>query len=74
MAQKTGFDDDPRKARLEAAVILFENSPRSVDDYMKFIYVVHNVLKQGSGLVWPQIEEVIREALLDENAITELTI
>lgn len=68
--------DKSKENQLRKAVLKFECSKRTVKDYMEFIPVVNSVLRQGSGLVWSQVEEVLKNALkpngnLDLSGLTE---
>lgn len=48
-----------KKEYFKKSIKDFENSKQDVKDYMDFIFASHNVLKQGSGLLWDEIENIL---------------
>ena len=52
-----------KKEKLRKAVIKFDTSNRSFNDYMEFLMVVHVVMKQGSGLAWSGVENILDNTL-----------
>jgi len=52
-----------KEDQLEAAIWHFEQSYRSTDDYMALFQTVHQVTRQGSGLVWKQVREIIGKTI-----------
>jgi len=53
--------------QLTNAVNLFKNSKQTPEDYTNFIMVVQGVTRQGSGLMWSQINKILLETLQPEN-------
>jgi hypothetical protein len=52
------------KQMLTDAVKKFEvKKEHTPQDYIDFIVVANRVLKQGSGLVWSQVEEAVKDGL-----------
>ena len=49
--------------RLREAIIKFRKSDQEVHDYMSLFIVVHAVLRQGSGLLWSDVNEVLAEEI-----------
>ena len=54
---------DNKKDILAKAVEYFKDSVQTKDDYMDLFIAVHRSLRQGSGLVWSQIDEILEEVL-----------
>jgi len=52
-----------KKERLETAIRKFRDSKQTALDYMDLFVAVHTVLKQGDGLVWSQVNEIVKEVL-----------
>lgn len=52
-----------KSAKLREAIENFEQSERNEEDYLKLFVVVESSLRQGSGLTWGSIQEIIKEAL-----------
>lgn len=48
---------------LKEAAIKFRDSEKSADDYLQFSVAVHIALRQGSGLIWEQVDEIFREVI-----------
>lgn len=55
-----------KEEKLEHAVREFEKSGRNVGDYMDLFGVVVSATKQGSGLVWSQVQEAIQLGLQEQ--------
>lgn len=53
--------DDFKKAMEE----FITSDKDDVEDYMNMFYVFHRVTKQGSGLIFSDIEDIIKETLED---------
>jgi len=49
--------------KLAEAVRTFKDSEQKPFDYMQLFMVVKSVLKQGSGLLWSDVNEVLQEEL-----------
>ena len=49
--------------KLSNAVQAFKSSDQTTKDYIEFMIVVKNVMSQGSGLLWTDVEKVLNEAL-----------
>lgn len=62
-----------RKEKLENAVREFDKSKRSVGDYMDLFGVIVSVTRQGSGLVWSQVQEAIQLGLQEQSIDRHLT-
>jgi hypothetical protein len=52
-----------KKERFRDALIKFKESSHSVEDYIDFIYISNFVLKPDAGLLWSQIEDILKEVL-----------
>lgn len=50
---------------LRAAIVSFEGSSRTVDDYMALYVAVNNCLKPGIGIGWYAVEQITRGALAE---------
>ena len=48
---------------LKEELIDFNNSNKTHDDYMKLFIAVSKATKQGSGLVWSEIDKLVNECL-----------
>ena len=55
-----------KEERLREVIIEFKNSQQLVRDYMKLFTVVHCVLKQGDGLLWTHVNEILRDEVIEE--------
>jgi hypothetical protein len=49
---------------LTEQIVEFEKSARSTEDYMNLFVKVVSSTRQGSGLVWEQVEDSIKNAIL----------
>lgn len=47
------------------AVGEFHNSKHGVEDYMAFLLAGTRAVRQGDGLLWSSVEEIIKEALAE---------
>lgn len=54
---------ETKKEQLKKAIEEFRKSDQNKKDYMNLIVVSHRVLKQGSGLLWSDVEEVLEDVL-----------
>ena len=63
MMGKGGCDMN-KKHKLQETIETFEEKKeRNVEDYLRLFCVVESVLRQGSGLVWSDVEDAIQKAL-----------
>ena len=59
---------------LTKQIVEFENSEKSVEDYRKLFVKVVSATKQGSGLMWSDVEKCISNAILQadlDNSLKE---
>lgn len=52
-----------KQEQFKQAVEKFKNSKQTTNDYLDLIIVSRSVLAQGSGLLWEQIEEILKEVI-----------
>jgi hypothetical protein len=52
-----------KKEKFKEAVEEFRNSKQTTEDYLKLISISVQVLRQGDGLTWTSIEEILEEIL-----------
>ena len=45
------------------AIETFINSKQTTQDFMSLFFVVHQQLKQGSGMLWSEVEQVLDDVL-----------
>ena len=55
-----------KQIKLKKAIELFNQSNKSADNFMKLFVEVNYSTRQGSGLTWSQVEEVISNAIGDK--------
>ena len=58
-----------KEERLRDAIILFNNSQQLVNDYMNLFIAAHCVLKQGDGLLWSDVKEILRDEIGEETNV-----
>ena len=67
-----------KQTALTQAIKTFENSERYIPDYMHLFIAVNKALKQGSGLVWTDVEQAIfnafNELQMEDTAEEEKTV
>ena len=49
--------------RMREAIIKFRDSDQEVSDYLYLFMVVSRVTRQGSGLLWSDINEILQEEI-----------
>lgn len=54
-----------RKKELTQQIIKFEESKRSIEDYMQLFVKVVSVTRQGSGLMWSDVKDCITDGLVE---------
>ena len=54
-----------KQAVLEEALVAFRDSTQRTDDYMNLFLAVQRVLRQGDGLLWSDVEEVVKANIND---------
>jgi hypothetical protein len=52
-----------KKEKFKQAIEEFRNSKQTTEDYLKFISISEQVLRQGDGLTWTSIKEILEEVL-----------
>jgi len=52
-----------KQKTLKSALEEFHQSSESTETYMTLFATLHSVLKQGSGLSWTQIEDVVEDVI-----------
>lgn len=58
-----------KKEKLEVTLKKFEESLKGVNDYMELFMVFRNVISHDSGLLWSEVEEVIKNILEEREVI-----
>lgn len=59
---------DDKVTKFRGAIRDFHASDKSPDEYLELIVASHMVLRQGSGLTWGQIKDILNEELRGEHA------
>ena len=53
-----------KEEKVTNAVKQFESSNQNIEDYMALFMVIQNITRQGSGLMWSQIQASVKLGLL----------
>ena len=52
-----------KKEKFKLAIEKFKNSEQSTQDYLDLIISSKSALSQGDGLLWADIEEILKEVI-----------
>lgn len=55
-----------KKQEVKKEVESFISSEQTVNDFMRLFYVITYATRFGDGLIWPQVEEAVNEALMNK--------